>query len=80
MTGDELRCFFCRAVIPLAKSYVGKTVVAPTLGAIGLKATGHPVGGGLFALAGLLIGHFIDLKIDEAVHPVCARCKALQPA
>lgn len=74
------RCSVCGELLPVAKSLIGKTIVAGITSSIGLAKT-RTLGGALVAgVIGILVGHAVDSVIDDLARPICNRCRSLQLA
>ena len=76
----NLHCALCQTLVPMAKSSLGKTLVGGLASYFGLART-KSIGGTLaLGFVGVVVGHLVDLVIDEVTRPVCDPCRTHGPA
>lgn len=78
---ETTRCAICDAVMPAARSALGKALGTAVFGTIGLKKSSDPIEQFAMFLVGLGLGHVADVMVAELSRPICGTCRSKpQPA
>jgi len=73
---ETAKCSVCRAVMPAARSALGKALGTAVFGTLGLKKSKDPVEQFVMFLMGLGLGHVADMLVSELSRPICGACRA----
>lgn len=75
------KCRACHTALPLVRSVLGKALVAPAVGALGIRNGSTLQEKLVYAGAGLVVGHIVDMIINDVFGDLCAECQVKsQPA
>lgn len=76
---ETTTCTVCNAVVPAARSALGKALGTAVFGTIGLTKSSDPIDRFVMFLVGLGLGHVADMVVTELLRPICTGCRSLQP-
>jgi len=72
---ETTKCSICSAVMPAARSALGKALGTAVFGTLGLKRSSDPIEQFVMFLVGLGLGHVADTLVGELSRPICGTCR-----
>lgn len=69
------KCRACHTTFPLVRSAIGKAIVTPAMGALGIRNGNTLQEKLVYAGAALVVGHVVDMFIDSVFGDLCAECQ-----